>query len=211
MKRFYLSIPLLFLAGCTRSWAAPDAGLISMDNSALYLALIVAFLGMTVGVFASTKRGLNIFRAAIGGLFLGPFAFLLFFISARVSCSERGVKWLLCGGWMSSEDAVCGGGGYRDIKNETGIPEADQKPPLPKATPTQKAKAAAPTDLSSLEFAQYSEMLRRTMPGAFIRQYPIEYAAKLGEESVIRCSNPDCNRILPPPHHTCPHCGTAHA
>ncbi|MBK1719514.1 hypothetical protein [Thiocystis violacea] len=205
MKRFSFLIPLIWLAGWTRSWAAPDAGDLSLEASVLYVALILAFLGMTVGVFASTKRGFNIFRAAIAGFVLGPFAFLLFFRPGPASCSESGVKWWLLGGRMSADDAA-----GQDAVKETGLPEPERQSPLPEAPSSRKAKPAAAKDLSS-EFAQYSEMLRRTMPGALIRENPIDYAEKFGEAPVIRCSNPDCNRLLPPPHHQCPHCGTFHA
>lgn len=206
MTRFKLLLSGVMLAGWARAWATQNSSDASLDDSRLYVALFLAFLGMSIGIFAGMKRGFNLFGAAIGGFFLGPFAFLLLFIPALASRTEKRIKCPFCGSLIRPDASVCGHC-HRDLKTEIVLPEPTPKPPAPKAKPVPKAKTAVPNVVST-EFAQYSEMARRTIPGAFIRPAIPNAEPKDAKEKVTRCSNPDCNRILPPPYHKCPHCGT---
>ena len=49
------------------------------------MLLFWMLLGGAIGAYASQKRGLPMVGSVIGGLLLGPFAFLLFFVSGIVS------------------------------------------------------------------------------------------------------------------------------
>lgn len=199
MNRFVYLTPSVLLAAWTTVWAAPDSSHPGLYDVAPYLALILAFLGMGVGVLAGTKRGLNLVVAALGGFVLGPLAFVLFFVPRRLS-----LKSLLtcphCGSRVDPTDVRCGNC-HRRLGSEDGAAGLTVQEVMPKAKPAE-AKG-----LSS-EFAQYSEMLRRTLPGALSRGQNIDYSNKFGKAEAARCVNPDCGRLLPPSHRQCPHCGT---
>ena len=67
---------------------------------------------------AAQKRGVS----TVGGLVLGPFTFLRFFVSGIVSANEQLRKCLFCAEWIRREATVCKHC-HRDV------------PPLPPAPP----------------------------------------------------------------------------
>lgn len=65
-----------------------------------------ALFGALLGVAASQKKGFSMVGGVIGGLLLGPLAFLLFFVSG-VSGGEANKKCPACAEWIKAEATVC--------------------------------------------------------------------------------------------------------
>lgn len=65
-----------------------------------------ALFGAILGLAAAQRKGFSIATGIIGGLFLGPLAFLMFFVSG-VSSSEKNVKCPHCAEWIKAEAMVC--------------------------------------------------------------------------------------------------------
>jgi hypothetical protein len=61
-------------------------------------------LGMAIGVAAAQKRGFSTINGVIGGLLLGPLAFLMFFASGG---SDRLKKCPYCSEWVKPDAQVC--------------------------------------------------------------------------------------------------------
>lgn len=213
MKRITVMSIWIALAGSAQTWAAPNAHDATPDYSVFYFVLMLAVVGMSVGTLAGVKKGFSLGRATIGGFLLGPFAFLLFFIPTPASGSGNSLQRLFCVGPRSS-DVTAGEDCHRTIDHEPGVPEPSQRQPTRKTKSKRAAKSkretkpTAHTEPPASVFAEESEMLRQTMPGALVRTERIDYAEKFVHEDVARCSSPDCGRLLPPPYHRCPHCGT---
>ncbi|MBK1721375.1 hypothetical protein CKO23_03790 [Thiocystis violacea] len=221
MKRLLLFIPLIALPGLAQSWAVPDFDGATLGDTPLFLyaTLIWALVGVTGGVFAGRMRGFNAAVGAIGGLFLGPLSLLLFFVPARTPALEAPLSCPVCARRIAPGQALCGGCGWDPKKPSVTVEPSPVAPSRKEASAPKKQavrsqpRLEVPQDLSS-EFAQYSEMLRRSLPGALDRPVLIDYTEKFAqvvEDDAIRCSNPRCKRLLPPPYHLCPHCGTEQA
>lgn len=63
-------------------------------------------LGALIGVAAAQRRGFSIAAGVLGGLILGPFAFLMFFVSG-VTKDDRHVKCPHCAEFIKTEAKVC--------------------------------------------------------------------------------------------------------
>lgn len=64
-------------------------------------------LGAAIGYAAAQKRGFSTVGGVIGGILLGPLAFLLFAVSGIASASERGKKCPHCAEWVKAEAVAC--------------------------------------------------------------------------------------------------------
>lgn len=64
-------------------------------------------LGAAIGAYAAQKKGFSTIGGVIGGVLLGPFAFLLFFVSGVVSSREQQRKCPYCAEWVRPEATVC--------------------------------------------------------------------------------------------------------
>jgi len=64
-------------------------------------------LGALIGFYAAQKKGFSAVGGVIGGLLLGPFAFLLFFVSGIMSANEQQRKCPFCAEWIRPEATVC--------------------------------------------------------------------------------------------------------
>lgn len=84
-----------------------------------------ALIGALVGVAASQKKGFSLAGGIIGGLLLGPLAFLLFFVSGITSADQR-AKCPHCAEFIKAEAAVCKHCG-RDVRAPRGVPLRPRK------------------------------------------------------------------------------------
>lgn len=218
MRPSLLRILLILLIWPAQTWAAPSLESVVRDYG-LYLAigaLSLALIGVGVGVLAARKRGFNAVLGALAGLVLGPLSPLLFLAPRREAATQE-AQCPQCGEGIPAGRVSCASCGW------------DPERPVPQASPQKPASAAkgerksaskrrarrmveVDDDLSS-EFAQYSEMLRKTLPGALDRPELIDYGQKFAQVAAVsddsnRCCNPACDRLLPPPYEHCPHCGT---
>jgi hypothetical protein len=64
-------------------------------------------LGAAIGAYAAQKKGFSTVGGVIGGILLGPLAFLLFFVSGVVSSGEQQRKCPYCAEWVRPEATVC--------------------------------------------------------------------------------------------------------
>jgi hypothetical protein len=64
-------------------------------------------LGAAIGYAAAQKKGFSTISGLLGGLLLGPFAFLMFFVSGIASSSEQQRKCPYCAEWIRPEATVC--------------------------------------------------------------------------------------------------------
>lgn len=72
------------------------------------LVVFWALLGALIGVAAAQKKGFSTVMGVIGGLLLGPLAFLMFFMSGMVSSSEStNKKCPACAEWIKAEATIC--------------------------------------------------------------------------------------------------------
>jgi hypothetical protein len=72
----------------------------------MFWFLFWALVGALIGVSAAQRRGFNTVAGAVGGLLLGPFAFVLYFVSGVLRPNE-GRKCPFCAEWIKSEATVC--------------------------------------------------------------------------------------------------------
>lgn len=68
--------------------------------------LVWALIGALLGVAASQKRGFSMAGGIIGGLLLGPLAFLLFFVSG-VTKDDQQKKCRFCAEFIKADAKVC--------------------------------------------------------------------------------------------------------
>jgi hypothetical protein len=71
------------------------------------MVLFWMLIGAAIGVYAAQKKGFSTIGGVIGGLLLGPLAFLLFFVSGIVSSNEQQRKCPFCAEWIRPEATVC--------------------------------------------------------------------------------------------------------
>jgi hypothetical protein len=71
------------------------------------MLLFWPLIGAAIGAYAAQKRGFSTIGGVIGGLLLGPLAFLLFFVSGIVSANEQQRKCPFCAEWIRPEATVC--------------------------------------------------------------------------------------------------------
>lgn len=70
------------------------------------LAISWMLLGALIGVAAAQKRGVSMVSGVIGGLLLGPLAFLMYFVSG-VSKGDQNKKCPYCAEFVKAEAAIC--------------------------------------------------------------------------------------------------------
>jgi len=70
------------------------------------MILTWGLLGALIGVAAAQKRGFSVIGGVLGGLLLGPLAFLMFFVTG-VSGSDRNRKCPFCAEFIKAEAVVC--------------------------------------------------------------------------------------------------------
>lgn len=63
-------------------------------------------LGALIGYVAATKRGFSTVGGVLGGLALGPLAFLMFLVTG-VSEDDGHKKCSQCGEWVKAEAKIC--------------------------------------------------------------------------------------------------------
>jgi ribosomal protein L40E len=68
--------------------------------------LIWAGVGAIIGWAAASSKGFSVAGGVLGGVLLGPLAFLLFFVSGVSSANERR-KCPYCAEWVKNEARVC--------------------------------------------------------------------------------------------------------
>lgn len=69
--------------------------------------LIWALIGALIGTVAAQKKGFSIVGGVLGGLLLGPLAFLMFFISGISNDDTNRKKCPHCAEWIKGEATVC--------------------------------------------------------------------------------------------------------
>jgi len=82
-----------------------------------------AVIGALIGVAAAQKRGFSTVGGVVGGLLLGPLAFLMFLVSG-VSGSDRNRKCPFCAEFIKAEAVVCKHCGRALTATTTGAPDA---------------------------------------------------------------------------------------
>jgi hypothetical protein len=65
-----------------------------------------SLFGALIGIAAAQRRGFSMIGGVIGGLLLGPLAFLMFFVSG-VSSSDKNRKCPYCAEFIKAEATVC--------------------------------------------------------------------------------------------------------
>ena len=70
------------------------------------VAMFWALMGALIGYSASQARGYSAVAGVIGGLLLGPLAFLMFFVSS-VTRAGRRRKCPACAEWVKAEATIC--------------------------------------------------------------------------------------------------------
>ena len=70
------------------------------------LLLAWALLGALIGVAAAQKRGFSVVGGVLGGLLLGPLAFLMYWVSG-VSAADKNRKCPYCAEFVKAEATIC--------------------------------------------------------------------------------------------------------
>ena len=70
------------------------------------LILAFALLGALIGVSAAQRRGFSITAGVLGGLLLGPLAFLMYFVSG-VTRADINKKCPHCAEFVKADARVC--------------------------------------------------------------------------------------------------------
>ena len=71
------------------------------------MLLFWAILGALIGFLASQKRGFSPVGGVLGGILLGPLAFLMFAVSGIASKNEQGKKCAFCAEWIKADAVIC--------------------------------------------------------------------------------------------------------
>jgi len=87
-----------------------------------------ALLGALIGVAAAQRKGFSMAGGIIGGLLLGPFAFLMFFMSGITREDANRKKCPHCAEWVKGDAKVCKHC-HRDLAMPGVVP-----PPIPRPT-----------------------------------------------------------------------------
>jgi len=66
-----------------------------------------ALFGALIGVAAAQRKGFSMVGGVIGGLLLGPLAFLMFFISGVSKSDANNKKCPHCAEWIKADAIVC--------------------------------------------------------------------------------------------------------
>lgn len=90
-------------------------------------ALAWMLLGALIGVAASQKRGFSMVAGVLGGLLLGPLAFLMYFVSGT-SSSDVNKKCPHCAEFIKADAKVC-----KHCHRDLALPPA----PRPAARPSR--------------------------------------------------------------------------
>lgn len=84
------------------------------------MLLFWALLGGLIGFVAAQKRGIHPAAGILGGIFLGPLAFLMFFLTGVASKDDWGTKCRFCKESIKADAVICKHCGKR----------TDERPPL---------------------------------------------------------------------------------
>lgn len=68
--------------------------------------LFWALLGALIGISAAKKKGFSMAAGILGGILLGPLAFLMYAVSG-VSRGEKNKKCPHCAEWIKEEAKIC--------------------------------------------------------------------------------------------------------
>jgi hypothetical protein len=108
-----------------------------------------ALLGALIGVAAAQRKGFSVVGGVIGGLLLGPLAFLMFFVSGIDKSDANRRKCPNCAEWVKGDAKVCKHC-HRDLPPPVPIRNADGtgvRPPAvrpePGARPPARPSSAA--------------------------------------------------------------------
>jgi uncharacterized membrane protein YeaQ/YmgE (transglycosylase-associated protein family) len=71
------------------------------------MLLFWLLLGALIGAYAAQKKGFSTVGGVIGGMLLGPLAFLMFFMTGIFSSKEQQRKCPFCAEWVKPEAVVC--------------------------------------------------------------------------------------------------------
>lgn len=66
-----------------------------------------ALLGALIGVAAAQRKGFSMAGGIIGGVLLGPLAFLMFFVSGISKEDANRKKCPHCAEWVKGEATIC--------------------------------------------------------------------------------------------------------
>lgn len=75
-------------------------------------------LGAVLGLAASLTKGFNVLGGILGGMLLGPLAFLMFFVSGISAADTNRKKCPYCAEWVKREAVACKHCG-RDLSPKT--------------------------------------------------------------------------------------------
>jgi hypothetical protein len=103
-------------------------------------------IGALIGAAAAQKKGFSMVGGVIGGLLLGPLAFLMFLVSG-VSSSDQNKKCPHCAEWVKAEATICKH--CHQPLTRTGPPTAarveSRRPGPPQPTQRTRPNPNAPT------------------------------------------------------------------
>jgi len=71
------------------------------------LFLSWALLGAVLGFAAAQRKGFSVVGGVLGGLLLGPLAFLMFFVSGISKADAHNKKCPHCAEWIKGEATIC--------------------------------------------------------------------------------------------------------
>jgi hypothetical protein len=66
-----------------------------------------SLLGALLGLVAAQRKGFSVVGGVIGGLLLGPLAFLMFFVSGITAADATNRKCPFCAEWIKGAATVC--------------------------------------------------------------------------------------------------------